>query len=261
MKKLILKDFVLEEISGVDRPAQVGAKMSIIKRKRDDEGPDMSADKLKEMQEKIDGLNKALELSKALAALSDAEKQYMQGMSDEARDAFSLMKSDDRAAAMEMSKRADESIEIDGNLITKGAVGEEMFNVIKSQQLQIQKQAAETRKAREIAMQAGFVKKAIDSYSHVPGTSEEIGTLLRETADISKGAQATLSSVLVALEKHNTELFEKKGAAGGEDDAKSPTEKLDELAKAHAEKHNVDYATAYSSVIEKNADLYAKTIN
>lgn len=258
-KKLILKDFELVEISGVDRPAQEPALMSIIKRKMKEH--DMSAEELKALQKKVDDLTSALEVAQSVAKLSDAEKQYMSGMDAKEQDSFAKMSSSDRNAHMEMSKRAQEVIEINGTLINKASVGDATFEVLKSQQAQIEKQEAETKKARDLAIQATFVRKAADSYSHLPGTADQIGTLLRETADISKASRDTLESLLVALEKSNAAAFEKKGHGGGETEGQSAIEKLDTLAKAHAEKHNVDYATAYSTVIESNTDLYRDSLN
>ena len=261
MPKLILKDFDLTEISGVDRPAQTPAKMTIIKRKT--EGADMPKDnaELAALQKKVDELTGALDIAKSLASLSDVEKQYIEGMGRKEQEAFMKMSSTDRDAHMEMSKRAEETMEINGTLVTKAAVGADMFEVLKSQQAQIMQQQAETKKARDLAIQATFVKKASDSFSHLPGTSEQVGALLRETADLSKGAQDTLNTVLTALEKMNASAFVSKGHGGGSDEDESAIEKLDKLAKAHSEKHNVDYATAYSVVIEKNADLYGETLN
>jgi len=256
-KKLILKDFELVEISGVDRPAQESALMSIIKRK---EEHDMSAEELKVLKSKVAELSAALEVAKSMASLHDAEKMYVSSMSESDRDSFIKMSPADRNAHMEMSKRAQEVIEINGTLINKGAVGEATFEVLKSQQERIVKQEAETKKARDLAIQATFVRKAADNYSHVSGTSEEIGTLLRETADISKSSRQTLESILEALEKSNKAAFENKGSASGSDEGTDAISKLDAMAKAHSEKHNVDYATAYSIVIEKNADLYGETL-
>jgi diadenosine tetraphosphate (Ap4A) HIT family hydrolase len=258
-KRLILKDFELTEISGVDRPAQTPATMSIIKRKNEE--PDMSAEELKDLQKKVQELTASLEIAKSMANLSDDEKQYTNGMDDEAKKNFANLKPDERKAHMEMSKRAQEVIEINGTLINKAAVGDDMFEVLKSQQEQINKQAIETRKARDLAIQATFVKKASDEFPHLPGTSTEVGTLLRETADLSKGAQNTLSTILKALDKMNSSAFVSKGHGGGNDEGESAVEKLDKLAKSYSEKHNVDYASAYSTVIEQNAALYEEIIN
>lgn len=258
-KKLILKDFELEEISGVDRPAQAPALMSIIKRKEKE--PDMSAEELKKLQKQVSDLTGALELAKSMASLSDTEKQFAQGMDEKEQKSFAGMSSDDRKARMDMAKFAEETLEINGTLINKAAIGADMFEVLKSQQAQIQKQEAETKMARDLAIQATFVKRASDDYSHVPGTADQIGTLLRETADISKASKDTLEAVLIALEKSNASAFVPKGHAGGNDEGESAIEKLDTLAKAYSEKNSVDYATAYSAVIEKNTDLYAETLN
>jgi hypothetical protein len=268
MKKLILRDFTLEEISAVDRPAQTPAKMSIIKRNRPaDRGTVMTTENMN--QTELDALTKQVsdltdQLSRAekMAGMSDAEKQYMAGMKDDEKKAFSDMKSEDRKKMMEMSKRADETLEINGNVLIKSVVGAEMFEVIKSQQAQIVKQREEVHKARELAITATFIKKASEEYSHVPGTNEELGALLRETADLSKGAQDTLSAVLKALQETNAQAFITKGHADGSgDENESPIQQLDSIAKAYAKDNNVDYATAYSVVVEQNAELYQKSLN
>jgi hypothetical protein len=268
VKKLILHDFDLEEISAVDIPAQTPAKMSIIKRNEStDRGNNMSTDnqntvELDALKKQVSELSGQLADAQKMAGMSDAEKQYMTGMKDDEKKAFTDMKPEDRKKRMEMSKSMDESIEVNGVVLTKSALGADMFSVIKSQQAQLEKQEQEVRKAREMAITATFVRKASEQYSHVPGTNEELGMLLRETADISKGAQDTLASVLEALEKSNAKAFVSKGHTDGADDeGVSPIDKLDSIAKSYATENNVDYATAYSVVIEQNADLYQKSLN
>lgn len=258
MRKRILKDFELTEISGVDRPAQTPATMTIIKRDRAKE-PDMSADELKALQKSVEDLTVELAIAKGMAGMSDMEKEYMSGMDDDAKKGFMGMSPEDRKKKMDQMKKNDEVLEVNGAQIYKSAVGDNLFEVLKEQQEEIKKQAAEVHKAREIAMLAGFVKKAQSDYSHVPGTPEQVGQLLRETADLSKSAQETFSAILKALENANAEAFTTKGAGGGKLD-ETVVEKLDTLTKNHAEKHNLDYATAYAQVIEKNADLYEQMV-
>ena len=259
MRKRILKDFELTEISGVDRPAQTPATMTIIKRERAKE-PDMSAEELKALKKSMEELNAELALAKGMAGMSDMEKEYMSGMDDEKKKGFMGMSPEERKKKMEMSKRNDEVLEVAGAQVHKSAVGDALFGVLKQQQEEIQRQANEVNKAREIAMLAGFVKKAQSEYSHLPGSAEQVGQLLRETADLSKSAQETLGSILKALETSSAEAFVTKGASGSGDGDKTVVEKLDALTKAHAEKNNLDYATAYAQVIEKNADLYEQTL-
>lgn len=257
MKKMILRSCKLREISGVDRPAQSPATMTIIKR----EEPGMDKKEFEALQKKVGDLTKALDSATKKADLTDAEKGYMNGLKKEDQDSFLALSAEDRKAQMEMSKRADEVLEIDGVVLVKSSVGEEMFEVIKSQQAEIQKQAQEVTKARELAIQAGFVRKASSDYSHLPGTADEIGTLLRETANISKGAKATLDTVLTSLEKMNASTFISKGHGGGENEGTPALEKLDTLAKNYAEANGVDYETAYSAVLEKNQNLWEEVIN
>ena len=365
-KRKILKDFVLDEISGVDRPAQVTATMSIIKRREaapaaeenpalaivkafctknednaqtfsevlmadrvheaiwpmnsalsttirsiiadsaldstakkaamvtaidefsasmqsvvtkgsdpltkfamnlvagniahtptDDEDTTMS----KELEKKIDDLTLKLAAAELIAKLSDGEKAFMVDMDDKAKKAFNALSADERKEQMDLRKRNDETIVIDGATISKAAVGDTMFTVLKAQQAQIDASVAGIAKANREAEMAILAKRAGDEFSHLPGTAAEVAEVLKAVQGMPEAIRGTAESILKSAEEMAGKGFTKQGHQhAGSAIGATATEKLDTLAKAHAKEHNLGYEAAYTAVIEQNDDLYSQTV-
>ncbi len=363
-KRKILKDFELTEISGVDRPAQPTATMSIIKRREDDpadvtteivkayclkshenartfaevlladrvndavwpmthalssairsiiedseltekgaaisqavmdfgakmrsvvddaespltkfamnliageigdntgEGDTMPKSTETELQKKFDDATAALAAMTIISKLNDDEKAFMEGMDDKARKAFTALTSDERKGKMDLAKRDDETLVVDGNTISKSVVGDSMFAVIKSQQAQITTQADKVEKAQQAAVTATMTKRADAELGHLPGTSEEKAEVLKLLAGASEEVRTTAEAIFKSADEMAGKAFGKQGHTTGQSAISgTAVEKLDTLAKAHATENKVDYATAYSAVIEKNEDLYLQTLN
>ena len=332
MKRQILKDFELTEISGVDRPAQPTAVMAIIKRKSDGEDSSMSitkgsklGDRLTslrdekeltnadlgraagidestvsgilsgeiqtpperrirgfaralmvsfdslqqlvpkmeksdieiELESKVEELTKNLTAVTLLSKLDDDEKRFRTDMDDNAKKAFDAMTEEERKAKMALAKAGDETLVVAGETISKNVVGASMFAVIKSQQADLTKQQADTKKAQETAEMAILTKRAGDDFNHLTGTPEEIAKVLQAFDAMPEAVRKTAEAVFTSAEELSKQAFiatgVRKGVAGAEGSA---TEQLDTLAKAHAETHKIGYAAAYASVIEKRTDLY-----
>lgn len=303
MKKLILKDFVLNEISGVDRPAQPTATMSIIKRaqgkdedsfkkklmecieagsdnplsklitkaitEHNTEDKNMVKSDLEKVQEKVDSLTKSLETQKSdlekqtfLASLNDEEKTFFKALHDPEADAFRALSEEERKKKMKLNKAADETLLVDGQSISKSEVGEGMFAVIKSQQAEISKNQAAIKVATEKALTDSFTKRATETYKHLTGKPEEIGAVLKVMAGASEGERKTFDAIFKAADEMTSKGFKPQGRfIKADPDGKSAVEQLDELAKKHAEVNKVQYAIAYSAIIEKNTDLYAQSLD
>lgn len=300
-KRKILKDFVLTEISGVDRPAQPTAKMSIMKRAIDEANkeivksdkdlkdsippanPDVEKtssgeagikaepeskgepDMLKTTDEgvamsEVEDLKKQLEEAQTLAKMSDAEKMYMDGMDEKMKKEFMGLTPEERKKKMEMTKRDDETLDVDGVTISKSAVGADMFAVMKSQQAALESQKADIAKAQERAEMAELTKRASDEFSHLSGEASEVAMLLKHVEAMPEDVKKTALAVMKSAEEMNAKAFKSQGTTLAKSVDQTAEEEIDTLTKAYVEKNSVDYATAYTAVITANPELY-KRIN
>ena len=217
---------------------------------------------VEELSKQVATLTKKLSDAEVLAKLSDGEKKFMDGMSDDASKAFKGLSSDERKAKMNLAKSEDETIIVAGETVSKNVVGASMFAVIKSQQTDIAMQKVEIAKAKEKAEVAEFTKRATADFSHIPGKADEIAAVLKAVAGSSEAVIKTVDEIFKSAEEMALKAFGKQGHGNGSTAlAGTAIEKLETLAKAHATEHNVDYNTAYSTVIEKNEDLYTQTLN
>lgn len=369
MPKRILKDFDLEEISGVDRPAQPTAKMTIIKRRTDEADPTLDliksfcaksegsaitfadalmADKVSDAlwpmnsalsssvrsilgdgamegpakaaainltidqfamsmraivnddsnpltkfamnliagkvgethtdegtpmaktaeQEKLETLQKSFDEQSVLLAaaaliakLNDNEKAFMENMDDDAKKAFTALSEDERKGKMDLAKREDETLTIAGTVVSKKVVGGVAFQVMKAQQAQIDEGVKAMALSKAEVQMAGFVKRAGDDYAHLPGTTAEIGEVLKFVDGASENVKKSIEAVFKAAETTTAAGFTTQGSTYAKSaGAGSAEEQLDTLAKAYDKEHNVGYAAAYSEVVEKNVSLYEASL-
>lgn len=219
------------------------------------------ADEIKVLKEL--GVKATADLAAALivAKLSDGEKAFMTEMDDAAKKAFTGLSGDERKAKMDLKKANDETIVVAGQTISKLAVGQVMFEVVKAQQADLATQKADVKKANETAAMAVFTKRASDDFSHLTGTPAELADVLKAIATMPEAAQKTAEAVFKSAEELAKKAFVATGMRKGlESTDGSAAEQLDTLAKAHAEANKVGYAVAYSAVIEKRTDLYEQSL-
>ena len=271
-----LKKMVLNELSFVDFGANVDSLVSIHKMRDEVNDMDMTGkteieklgDTVAELTKKLTDAEAAataatalVKKAEALAALSDVEKAYMVGMSDEASTAFMALSVDKRKDEIAVNKANDESLVVDGTVVTKSAVGAGTFAVLKSQQKRLDEQQADIVKAREATEIAVLTKRAGDDFSHLVGTDAERALVLKAMVGMAEPVRATLEAILKSAEAMVVKGFTPQGhtlvqvAKAG-----SASEELEVLAKAHADKHKVAYAVAYNEIITKRADLYERVI-
>lgn len=215
-----------------------------------------------ELQKQLDTATAELAGALLIAKLNDDEKAFMEGMDDKARKAFTALTTDERKGKMDLTKRADETLEVDGTTISKNVVGADMFAVIKSQQGQIAESKDAVAKAQDDAVTATMTKRASDEFSHLPGTPGELAAVLKHLEGAPEAVRTTVEAVFKSAEGIAAATYLTQGHGQGQTVISgTATEQLDTLAKAHAKDKSIDYASAYSEVIEKNADLYAQTLD
>lgn len=143
----------------------------------------------------------------------------------------------------EMAK-SDETVVISGQTLSKSAVGEATFAILKAQEDRL-------AKAEEAAELAKFEKKASDEFKHIPGTDLEKAALLKS---ISKDAEngPKIEALLKSLEAHNAKAFETVGVSKGSDAAQTQEAKVAEIVK----RDNVSKARAMEIAVAEAPELF-----
>jgi len=123
-------------------------------------------------------------------------------------------------------------------------------------------QAAEEARAEKAArLDADAVRKARDDYGSLALDPTEVGPTLRRLAEhdetLAKSVEGALKAAAAQAATVEQDLFKEVGYAGG-DESDAPGDRLDQLAKARAEQHGEDFATAYAQVIksDEGRELY-----
>jgi hypothetical protein len=257
-----LKNIVLNEISGVDVPADPNAKITLFKRGEPMTENDMSDAQKAKMKEYMD---KGYSKEDAMKMCMDGEKttkggrdmdpqelaeklEALEGQVDDltkraegAEVKFAdLQKAADEAGFDltddgKLEKRADpEYVEIDGERFEKAAVPTPILKRLEAQQEAIAKMET---KAKETEL----AKRGAAELPNLKGSDLAKGQLLDMISDDE--IIATLKAADAALKKQMEEI----GYSPMQDEA-SATFRLTKMANDYSEKHKVPYETAFSEV-------------
>ena len=289
-RRNIMRKFRIGEISGVDWPCQAPARAVIFKRGEPlaEEGetavnikkalglPDTATDaEVTAALEKRDADAKALadqvaDLAKR-ATLTDETRAYHAELEKSDKDkAKAFLDKDEagRKAEVALAKSGDETFTTsDGAVISKRAVGDGAFAVMKSQEARLQAQAADIAKAAEATALAGFTKRATDEFSHLAGTVEERAAVLKHLSTASPEVQKAADALLKAAEGAAKFAFEKAGAGGGgspeRQDANAELKKRADAIVSADSTGTMTFAKAYDQVLAtpEGAALYEKSLS
>lgn len=287
--KRIMRAFKMDEISAVDRPAQVHARMSIMKRDTSNEpgDGDMTKEEIAKMiadsvTTATADLSKKLDDANAIAKMSDAEKAYMDKLSPADKMKFMGMSSEERKAKMgaaapaakrdeetinkfagpefeaavtaEIAKRSsnEETLVVGGETIRKSEVGEAVFKAMKAGEERV----AKAENERDMVT---FTKRAEDELSALPGEAVAKAKVLKSINSLPTEDQTALNAMLKAGQAALKSLTKSKGHDGGASvDGDSAEAKLAKMVDEHAEKHKINKAAAYTAVLatEEGSKLY-----
>lgn len=229
-KRREMQEFKITELSGVDRPAQAHAKMTIMKRADplDEEDLNKGARNMPDDNKELEGLQKQVaeltaKLEAATKAQSDAEflakmdgkeKAWFETLSDDEKEKARKCSPEERAAMMNKALASDEVVKIDGVEIRKSAVGDAQFTLLKQtseRMAAIEKSAAADREA---LAKATFEKRAEDEFGHLPGDKVAKGALLKAVNELPEEVRSTLDTMLKAGEKAIVSAFNSIGTRG-----------------------------------------------
>lgn len=286
-RRNIMRKFRIGEISGVDFPCQAPARAVIFKR-----GEPLADNGETTMLKKSLGLPESATDAEVTAALEKREQERTElqatvadlakkaTLTDETRAHFEALEKSDkdkakafldkdeagRKAEVAVAKSGDETFSTaDGAVISKRAVGDAAFSIMKSQEIRLQAQAADLAKAAEATALAGFAKRAGDEFSHLAGSVQDRAAILKHLSTAPADVQKAADALLKAAEGAAKFAFEKAGHGGGLSperlDANAELKKrADALVKADPE---LTAAQAYDKVLAtaEGAALYEKSLS
>lgn len=267
MTKKILHKIKIEEISFVDRPAQKAAKMTIMKRQK--ENDEMTKEEAEALTKSLEDLKKQFEeseakvakaeadlkTSQAIAKMSDEEKTFVAKMSDKDKEAFMDMKDEDKKKKMKDVKKVDETLSLDGSEIRKSEVGDAQFAIFKRL---IDKQASDEKriaKAEKATAFAKFEKRASDDFKNLPG---ELAKALEGIATLDEEIIKTIEAIFKSANDMNTEAFKTIGKQTG-DIENTPKGKIEKFADDIMKRDSISKAAAIAKAWEENPKLYDET--
>lgn len=187
------------------------------------------------------------ELAKMAKDIQDKMQDAMKGVQKEFDEKMAELQK------QQVNKDADdESVTIGSQTFKKSAVGEGAFAALKASAEQTNAISKELERQKLMAR----VEK---EYPDVAGTPEEKAALLGYIEKADEGIKKSGLAMLKSLNDMGGDFAKECGASGGKKTKKEPgdngtdaTAKMDELAKAYMEKHNVSYATAYAEVLKSD---------
>lgn len=230
---------------------------------------------LKKSQEEIE-MEKTLEFFKAMAELSDAEKEFYQGLEKSAQDEITKedMSMDQIVAALRklvkpakkkpfVAKSNDETFKMGDLVVKKSEVGDAAFIVMKAQQVEIDLAKSETAEAKDKLADIALAKEAGELFPNLPGTNEEKGQILKSIRQMPEAQQESQIKMMKAGDAAVAAQMIEKGHGNRQDGDETPTETLNKMATEKAATDGITFAKAYTAVMDtpEGAALYEKTLN
>lgn len=231
----IMRQFRLQELSAVDRPAQMHAKMTLMKRDDGDPNANPKGDvmekndqvSVEDLQKKLDeevtkaaALTAELEAAKAELVTEKAkpdkdEEDFIATVKDEEKTKkFLALSKDERKKVMEEAKKNDEVLTIEGVEIRKSVVGTAQFAVMKSQHDRLTKQERDLAVERDLRKRAELAKVVADEYDNLPGETEKKVDVLAAIGKLDEDVTKTLATMLAAGNKAISAAFDTVGHKG-----------------------------------------------
>lgn len=269
----------IDEVSGVDNPAQVGARAVIFKRAQgladpgrdavgscNDTGQGTSTDmdpkqleqELAKVQADLARTVAELNVAKALGALSDGEKAIHKSLGAAGQESFLELAPAERAARVAAAQESNAIVYTDlvGNVFRKND-DPRMIAMAKGRDEDRTALLAE----RSIRQAAEFAKRADSELNHLPGDATVKVSLLKSVAGISD--QATRDGVTALLKAANDAMalpLAERGDSRGPDGDQSASGKLEKMASDLAAAHKVDINKGYELACATPAgrQLYAE---
>jgi hypothetical protein len=126
----------------------------------------------------------------------------------------------------------DETLEVNGQMIAKSAVGETQFAIFKAQQEAITKAHEELAKERDRREMVELKKRADDEFEAVPGSLDERANMLRAIGKMDEALRKSFEKVFKQSQALANKAFETLGYQGGREGGTQTFEtKVSEIKK------------------------------
>jgi hypothetical protein len=229
--------------------------------------------KADELQAAIERATKAegeLEAVKAYSSLTDAQKSYHDGLDaqldDDKRKDFLAKSADNRQKVLDEIEAQKKLAEDGKQEIYKAADGT-VYTAADDARLVAQAKRNDDlekrlAKSEDETKDAAYRKRAETELGHLPGTIETRVALLKSVDRIEDETERTAAlDTLKAQDAGMAPVFKTNGVqVNAQPTSGSAEDKLDTLAKTHAEAEKVSFAKAYDEVIQSDEGrkLYAE---
>ena len=290
-KKRRITALKINEISGVDNPAQVGASVLIMKRSEKGNALqqldnaavkelilDMFSKGDINMSKTAEELQKALDAQKAeterlvkVLALSAEHREHYNGLEDAAKAGFLEKSEAERTAIVAKANEPDPEdpvvFKTEAGVEIRKSDGPAVLALAKSNDEQLKANRELAKKLAESEARRGdqqLRKRAETELKYFPGDLDTRVAILKsvEAIESEEARKAALQSLKAQNDALST-AFKVSGHLGTPEPG-SASEELDKLTKALVQKDTaLTYEQAYDKVLgtEEGAKLYAQTIN
>lgn len=271
LKKVKILKFIVDELSGVDKPAQSPALAVMTKRADNEDPPEvplnleevqMSVEltkRVEELDEQVKDLNAKLEKADKLLELNDSQREFRKNLSERESEEFLAMDSETRDATIQKAAEADEEVTVGDITMKKSILGDEAFEIVKKQASDLEKANKEAAEATAKVVEERLNKRA-DELAHLPGTNDAKVALLKSVDSIED--ETMRNSVLEVVKANNKDMskaFEEVSHQSAEDRVAS--DQLEDMAKGVAGKDKISYEEAFTKVLgtAEGVALYEET--
>jgi hypothetical protein len=238
---------------------------------------------LKQPNTEVTEVEKGILFYKAMAGITDDQKATFLALKEADQEAIlkSAIKDDEvdvelfaksidgKKVTKKRTVPADETFEMDGETISKAAVGEAAYKLLKAQSERmtaLEKQAEDANKLAKEERDARILKElseeAVKLWPNLPGDALAKGKTLLSIRSMPEDIQKGMLSMMAAGNSTSSVLFKEVGH-GGDGDQATPTQKLEKMAKEHAAKTGVDFHKAYTEILDTpdGQKLYEESLN
>lgn len=198
--------------------------------------------------------NTELELYKALAQMTDAQKAHYQSLPEAEQSDFLKLDAASRDLVVKSAAVADENYTmLDGTVVAKSAAGP-MFAVLKSQDAQLRKMQEEQQMQKAIAT-------VTTDFGNLPGEPLAKAKAVMGLNGLDAATRTWVTDTLKAADNLYKERRQPAADTGVADD-ESADAKLEKMAKEYAATHKVSQASAYATVLqtEQGRELYKQSM-
>lgn len=192
-----------------------------------------------------DGDKMSEEVTKKLEAVEKALAEKTALLEKAEKDIADMKAADEKKKKDEELSKSDETLVVEGQKISKAAVGESQFAVFKAMNEKL-------AKAENDAHLARLEKRAQDEFAHLPGTDAEKAAVLKAVGGLDEASKAYVESVLKSAEEKNSVAFKEIGVKKAVEGDAAKMAKVNEIAK----RDNISMSKAMEKAAAEAPELF-----